>query len=46
MSDNQKVDTELASKHGLRLSTDAWAVWVALLLAVLVRVGVLQHISW
>jgi hypothetical protein len=46
MSDNQKVDTELASKHGLRLSIDAWAVWVALLLAVLVRVGVLQHISW
>ena len=46
MSNDQKVDTELASKHGLRLSMDAWAVWVALLLAVHVKIGVLQHISW
>ncbi len=28
------------------LSLDAWAVIVALLLAALVRFGVLKHISW
>ena len=28
------------------LSLDGWAVTVALLLAALVRLGVLKHISW
>ncbi len=28
------------------LSLDAWAVAVALLLAALVRFGILKHISW
>jgi hypothetical protein len=29
-----------------KLSLDAWAVVVALLLALLVRTGVLKHIPW
>jgi hypothetical protein len=29
-----------------KLSLDTWAVLVALLLAVLVRTGVLKHIPW
>jgi hypothetical protein len=33
-------------KSGLSLSVDVWAVLLAFLLALLVRVGVLQHISW
>ena len=41
-----EVDTKLAARHGLRLSMDAWSVWVALLLALLVRFGVLRHVSW
>jgi hypothetical protein len=37
-----------AGKRGSRwkLSLDTWAVLVALLLAVLVRTGVLKHIPW
>jgi hypothetical protein len=34
----------VANKRGLTL--DWWAVLLALVLALLVRVGVLQHISW
>jgi hypothetical protein len=34
----------VADKRGLTL--DWWAVLLALVLALLVRVGVLQHISW
>jgi hypothetical protein len=41
-----EVDVKLAVRHGLRLSMDAWSVWVAVLLALLVRFGVLQHVSW
>jgi hypothetical protein len=33
------------SKPGL-LSLDGWAVAVALLLAALVRLGVLKHVAW
>ncbi|HEY2496437.1 MAG TPA: hypothetical protein VGK24_05160 [Candidatus Angelobacter sp.] len=29
-----------------RLSLDGWAVAVALLLAALVRLGILKHVSW
>lgn len=32
--------------HGLRLSLDAWAVIVALLLAGIVRTGILKHVPW
>jgi hypothetical protein len=31
---------------GYRISLDAWAVGLSLLLTVLVRFGVLKHISW
>jgi len=33
-------------KKPWRLSLDSWAVVVALLAALLVRVGVLKHIPW
>jgi hypothetical protein len=29
-----------------KLSTDAWAVLLALLLALLVRLGVIRHVGW
>lgn len=37
---------ESAVKRGLGLSLDGWAVLLALVLALLVRAGVLQHIPW
>ena len=36
--------TETKKKPGLSL--DGWAVVIALLLAALVRFGVLKHVSW
>lgn len=33
-------------KQQSRISLDTWAVGLALLLAVLVRFGVLKHIGW
>jgi hypothetical protein len=33
-------------KRGFRLSLDTWAVLLSFLLALLVRVGILQHVSW
>ena len=33
-------------KRTPRLSLEGWAVAVALLLAALVRLGVLKHVSW
>ena len=35
-----------AGKKSIRLSVDGWAVAIALLLAALVRLGVLKHIAW
>lgn len=35
-----------AEKRSGFLSLDGWAVLLALLLAVLVRFGVLQHVPW
>jgi hypothetical protein len=42
------VNTEKNSAMGarFRLSLDAWAVASALLIALLVRAGVLKHIPW
>jgi hypothetical protein len=34
------------SKTGWRLSLDTWAAAFALALAVLIRLGVIKHISW
>ena len=33
-------------RKGARLSLDGWAVAIALLLAGLVRLGVLKHVAW
>jgi hypothetical protein len=43
------MSTEVAGKTSgsrWKLSLDAWAVVVALLLALLVRTGVFKHIPW
>jgi hypothetical protein len=36
----------LTPKPGFRLSVDVWAVLLAFVLALLVWLGVLQHIPW
>jgi hypothetical protein len=38
--------TTVVRKRGAWLSLDWWAVLLAFVLALLVRVGVLQHVSW
>jgi len=40
------ADQTNEEKKQLRLSLDGWAVLIALLLAALVRLGVLKHVSW
>ena len=40
------ADQTNAGKSSRSLSLDGWAVAIALLLAALVRFGVLKHISW
>ena len=40
------ANEETIAKRNAWLSVDAWAVLLALVLAVLVRFGVLQHIPW
>jgi len=39
-------ESGVPSKKPWRLSLDSWAVLVALLAALLVRVGVFKHIPW
>jgi hypothetical protein len=39
-------ETTGAQKKPIRLSLDGWAVAIALLLAALVRLGVLKHVVW
>lgn len=39
-----KASTTIAKK--LKLSLDSWAVLLALVAALAVRLGVLKHISW
>ena len=38
--------TQKAKKKPINLSLDGWAVAIALLLAALVRLGVLKHVAW
>ncbi len=39
-------ENAVQAKEPWRLSLDSWAVVVALLMALLVRVGVFKHIPW
>jgi len=39
-------ETKVVEKRRRTLSLDGWAVGIALLLAALVRLGVLKHIAW
>ena len=43
---NETVQETAVKKSDWGLSLDWWAVLLALVLALLVRVGWLQHISW
>jgi hypothetical protein len=40
------TQTKAADKKTTGLSLDGWAVAIALLLAGLVRLGVLKHVAW
>ena len=40
------TQTRAADKKPTGLSLDGWAVAIALLLAALVRLGVLKHVAW
>jgi len=39
-------ETQAVQKQRKGLSLDGWAVGIALLLAALVRLGVLKHVGW
>lgn len=45
---DQIITTQMraADKKTTGLSLDGWAVAIALLLAALVRLGVLKHVAW
>ena len=40
------ADQVVEKKEARTLSLDGWAVAIALLLAALVRLGVLRHVGW
>jgi hypothetical protein len=40
------MEDQVAEKKTNPLSLDGWAVAIALLLAALVRLGVLKHVGW
>jgi hypothetical protein len=46
MEDEQMADQAVEKKSARTLSLDEWAVAIALLLAALVRLGVLKHVGW
>jgi hypothetical protein len=46
MADVTAEVSSAASKGGVGLTLDWWAVLLAFLLAALVKLGVLQHIGW
>jgi len=46
MSNQQEVRGEAASRKNWLLSLDTWAVVVALLAALLVRLGVITRVPW
>jgi hypothetical protein len=43
---DQLAADHAAKKKTINLSLDGWAVAIALLLAALVRLGVLKHVAW
>jgi len=43
---NEAIQGTTAKKSGWGLSLDWWAVLLAVVLALLVRAGVLQHVGW
>jgi hypothetical protein len=43
---NSETSGSELQKSGWRLSLDTWAVGFALALALLIRLGVIKHISW
>lgn len=43
---NQLIANHITKKKTINLSLDGWAVAIALLLAALVRLGVLKHVAW
>jgi hypothetical protein len=40
------ADQAVEKKSARNLSVDGWAVAIALLLAALIRLGVLKHVGW
>jgi hypothetical protein len=40
----QAIGTQ--SRKKMHLSVDGWAITVSLVLAILIRVGVLKHVPW
>ncbi len=45
--DSKAAATEAPpSSHGLRVSLDAWAVTLALIVSLLIWTGVIKHIPW
>jgi hypothetical protein len=46
MEKGEPMANDAAGKRSGLLSLDAWAVLLALLLAALVRFGVVQHVPW
>ena len=40
------ADQAVEKKSARNLSLDGWAVVIALLLAALIRLGVLKHVGW
>jgi hypothetical protein len=41
-----REESKVVAKPAWRLSVDGWAVLLALVLALLVRIGLLQHVAW
>jgi hypothetical protein len=46
LKSNTETLVAVKEKSGWRLSLDTWAVGFALALALLIRLGVIKHISW
>jgi hypothetical protein len=46
MEESKMADQVVEKKAARSLSLDGWAVAIALLLAALVRLGVLKHVGW
>jgi hypothetical protein len=44
--DGSMADQAVEKKSTRSLSLDGWAVAIALLLAALIRLGVLKHVGW